>query len=142
MNLPCWKIEEKQKRVAIWRAAPHIHIGLYQATPPAIPGAKMEVTGVFFPSRRKLNLGSHRFSEVPRSASEALSDDEFVSKLFEKIARRGAELASLEEVLLYDKKSSEFLKLPWDTIEDFSLELELQKGCSGARTEPPTALLG
>jgi len=91
-----WRIEEAQKRRAVWKASPDIHAELFTPKPELAPGSRMETTGVFAPDGRKVNLGSHRFSVLPTSASDALSDDAFVSKLFQKIAQRGADLRLLE----------------------------------------------
>lgn len=123
-----WKISNKSLRRAVWLQNPHLHHTLYAPAPASSSRSKCEVMGIFFGDdmrSRKHNLGSHRFEEMPKTAEEALSDESFVDKLLAKIKQKGLELACLEEIILYQKRSGVVCKIPWTTIDGFILDVDL-----------------
>jgi len=119
-----WKISKKKLKQAVWRVDPRRHAELYRPRLSSA-GAKFEITGVFWDSSLntiKKNLGSFRFSTLPRSPDEAASDDSLMATILTRLQRReDLKPLSLDELLLYDKRTETLLKLPWDRITVFSL---------------------
>ena len=118
-----WQISEKKLRQAVFRLSPTMHSALYPAkkTAPA-PGIKFYISLVLYsPGLRvtRKNFGSHRFSERPAKADDALGDPEFVEKLIQRFRERQVPILTVEEILLADQKHDYLLTIPWNTLANF-----------------------
>jgi hypothetical protein len=118
-----WKISEKKLKQAVKRIDPRRHAELYLPQPSS-SNSKFQITGVFWDSSLnsiKKNLGSFRFSNFPTSSDEVAADDILIANILSRLQSKDLNSLSLDELLLYDKCSGTFYKLPWDRNTAFSL---------------------
>ena len=111
-----WKISQKKLKQAVFRVSPSLHAVLYPAEETALaPGIKCNISLIFHsPGLRPIrkNFGSHRFSERPANADDALGDPEFVEKLIQRFRERQVEISAVEEIFLADQKHDYLLTIP------------------------------
>jgi len=123
-----WKISEKKLKEAVWRVSPTLHTALYPVdTIAPAPGIKCSIILVFnFPGARVIRktFGSHRFSERPTRADDALSDPEFVEKLIQRFRQCHVPISAVEGILLANDKHDYFLTIPWVTLANFQDDIE------------------
>lgn len=123
-----WKISAKKLKQAVFRVSPTLYSALYPAEEAALaPGIKCNITLVFHsPGLRAIrkNFGSHRFSERPTNADDALGDPDFVEKLIHRFRERQVPISTVEEILLADQKHDYLLTIPWDTLANFQDDIE------------------
>ena len=138
-----WKLSEKSLRKAVWLVNPRLHQVLYGSSTTQAPGSKCQVTGVFFAERmdsRSHNLGRHRFERgFPESSEDAMADDCFIEKLLTKLQQKRLNLQFLEEIVLFENGSGAILKIPWDVIDGFGLDIGREE--QGAAPDGGTATL-